>query len=410
VRTDVVIVGGGPAGLSAAEAAASGGVNVLLLEKSSEIGYPIHTSGASSISELRKLGIPETFWHPIRKARFVSPGNCIVFEYEYPIGCVLDVRGVYQFLAERAVLASATIKLKTRVTDVLMTNGRISGVKAHDAAHGKTIEITSRIVIDASGFSSIIARKSGLHGAYKRYGVGAEYDLFAPHYNEDEMLLIVGSTVAPSGYGWAFPYGNHRVRVGIGLIHPDTKEAPEPYLDHLLGGVSQVSEAFKNAQAIEFHRGLIPSEGLQKKLVDTGVLLVGDAAGQASTLAGEGIRFAIKAGRMGGEVASKGVRLGRYSREFLLQEYQRPWETEYGKDLFFAHQVNKMMAKYSDDQWDRRIEALKRLTPEQFAQMLHSRFSLSWVAGVVARNPALIGKVAKKGLQQILNQITTVIS
>ncbi len=58
-NVDVLIVGGGPAGLAAAEAAASQGARTLLLERQHEIGYPVHTSGGSWISDMQALGIPE---------------------------------------------------------------------------------------------------------------------------------------------------------------------------------------------------------------------------------------------------------------------------------------------------------------------------------------------------------------
>src|SRR5689334_12093932 len=106
-ETDVLIVGGGPAGLAAAEAAAKQGVRVLVLERQNEIGYPVHTSGGSWISDMRALGIPDHLYHPIQKIYFVSPQREIPLYYEQPVCCVIDVRGVYQHLAGRAVNAGA---------------------------------------------------------------------------------------------------------------------------------------------------------------------------------------------------------------------------------------------------------------------------------------------------------------
>src|SRR5579885_1735007 len=85
---DVLIVGGGAAGLSAAEAAAKGGARVALLERQKEIGYPIHTSGGSWISDMRALGIPEDLYYPIRTVVFLSPKRDARFEYETPVCCV----------------------------------------------------------------------------------------------------------------------------------------------------------------------------------------------------------------------------------------------------------------------------------------------------------------------------------
>ncbi|HEX8729006.1 MAG TPA: FAD-dependent oxidoreductase, partial [Ktedonobacterales bacterium] len=63
---DVLIVGGGPAGLSAAEAAAKAGARVAVLERRKEIGYPVHTSGGSWISDMRAIGVPADLYYPIR--------------------------------------------------------------------------------------------------------------------------------------------------------------------------------------------------------------------------------------------------------------------------------------------------------------------------------------------------------
>src|SRR6266568_3459994 len=70
---DVLIVGGGPAGLAAAEAAARTGARTVLLERQKEIGYPIHTSGGSWIADMVALNIPSTLYHPIRHVTFLSP-------------------------------------------------------------------------------------------------------------------------------------------------------------------------------------------------------------------------------------------------------------------------------------------------------------------------------------------------
>src|ERR1700693_1655583 len=117
---DVLIVGGGPAGLAAAEAAASRGVRALVLERQNEIGYPVHTSGGSWISDMKALGIPEHLYHPVSKVYFVSPRRDAPLNYNPPVACVMDVRGVYQHLAGRAVAAGAAIRVRHTVEQTML--------------------------------------------------------------------------------------------------------------------------------------------------------------------------------------------------------------------------------------------------------------------------------------------------
>src|SRR6266568_3298453 len=84
---DVLIVGGGPAGLAAAEAAAKEGVEALVLERQHEIGYPIHTSGGSWVRDMQALNISQTLYHPINKVIFVSPQLEVPLDYHPPFPC-----------------------------------------------------------------------------------------------------------------------------------------------------------------------------------------------------------------------------------------------------------------------------------------------------------------------------------
>ncbi|MFQ5752710.1 MAG: NAD(P)/FAD-dependent oxidoreductase, partial [bacterium] len=125
---DLLVIGAGPAGLSAAYTAAKSGIKVAVLEKSKEIGYPIHTSGGSWIDELKQLDIPERFMNPIREGLFISPGEKTEFRYSVPPGCILDVRGLYQYLAELASAEGAEIFVNTAVIAPRFEAKKISGV------------------------------------------------------------------------------------------------------------------------------------------------------------------------------------------------------------------------------------------------------------------------------------------
>ncbi|MGH2517446.1 MAG: geranylgeranyl reductase family protein [Ktedonobacterales bacterium] len=391
---DVLVVGGGPAGLSAAEAAAQGGARVAVLERQKEIGYPVHTSGGSWISDMRALGIPSDLYYPIRHVTFLSPNRKARFDYADPVCCVLDVRGVYQHVAGRAVAAGAAIFPNSPVECPIVEDGRVVGVVAKDHRN-RSGEWRAPVVIDASGFSCTLSTRAGLHEGYKRYGYGAEYDLFAPNYDPYSLYLIMGSQVAPSGYAWAFPRGKGRVRLGVGVIRPDVDADARVYLDSFAQRLPSLAPAFAGASPIEYHTGLFPSEGVVKRFVADGLIATGDAAGHGSTLVGEGIRFAMYSGQMAGATAAEAVRANDSSARFL-ERYDRQWRARFGREMDISYVVNQRIAGWSDERWDESMGWLERLNSAQAAQLLRGDYSVSLFLGVLRRNPVLLRTGARK--------------
>ncbi len=388
--------------MAAAAAAAKGGARVAVCERNAEIGGPVRTTGGSFVRDMQELGIPRELYHPLRRCRFLSPNQAAVFEYPEPVACVIDVRGVYQHLAERAADAGAQIFVGHKALAPIVKDGVVGGAKVY-GWRGQQLEFESKVLIDASGHRAEMLRQAGLYAGCKAFGVGAEYDMYAPNYDADEAVLIVGGQVAPTGYGWAFPWGRKRVRMGIGILNADAKADPGAYLQKFVAEAARFGINLEGAQPVEYHTGVVPAEGLLENFVTDGMMAVGDAAGQASALLGEGIRWALWAGRMAGTVAAEAVRAGDCSKRFLMK-YQNQWRETYGMRLRVAYEINRRIAKYDDAKWDERTEALTKLGAQEFADLIASNFTASFFLRAAVAHPEYLKLAAQQAMDKVLGR------
>jgi len=399
---DVIVVGGGPAGLSAARAAALKGVSVLVVEQEQSIAEHVRTSGVTWMTDAKELGIPRELYNPVSGYRFVSPGNKASIKSSSPEACVLDVRRTYQHLAELAGDAGAVLRLRTRVIrPVLDQNKRVEGVMLSSSGVPEE-EVRAGLVIDASGFHSVIAKDLGMAPEWVNYGVGAEYEALAENVREDEWYLMVGSAYSPAGYAWIFPVGGRRVRIGVGVGRPHSKANPVGMLDRLMLERPGPLAGYGRLTPLEFHYGLVPNEGLRSRLVGNGVALVGDSAGQGNPLVLEGIRYAIRYGRLLGECAPDAL---SYGIDLLKQRYETVCRNEVESKIKAALRVQSRWLGLDDAGWDKELDIINELSPQEFMQFIRSDFSTLTMARLATKHPKLAVReffaLAKGALQDV---------
>ena len=386
---DIAVVGGGPAGLSAAYASAKLGAKVILFEKEKGIGQYVRTSGVSWINEMKKLQIPSNLYNPIKNFRFISPKNEIIIKGNDHISCVLDVRSLYQYLSSIAAKEGAEIWINSQVVDVIVEgiDKKIKGLVVN-SPKGK-IEVSSTIVIDASGFNSFIARKIGYVPKWERYGVGAEYECYCDHIDRETWTLMVGNQYSPAGYAWLFPLSENRIRIGVGIGRPESNIDPLKLLNNIIEKKMKPIEELGNLQPLEFHYGYIPNQGGRESSVFEDLILVGDAAGQSNPLVLEGIRHAIEFGRLAGKIAS--LSLCSRSKNDLL-EYEKEWKKKLCPKIESALKVQSRWIGLSDDQWDREIAILQYLSIDEFLDFITSEFSTKKMIRLAMNHPKLIAR------------------
>jgi len=384
---DLVVVGAGPAGSSAAFAAAKKGIKVALLEKENSVAETVRTSGVTWIQNIKEFGIPDDCYNPIKKFSFCSPNNEVTISDSVPRAAVLDVRKTYRWLAHEAEKLGVDIFVKTNINDVIKNKkGDIVGVVG-TGPKGK-ITFHSKMVIDASGFTSTVCKAMGFVTQWKRFGAGAEYEAKVENVDSDTWWLMVGQQYSPAGYAWIFPLGNNIVRIGVGVGKPESNVDPtqrlKDLIDKKIGPIKKLGEI----TPLEFHYGLIPNDGLSRKTVFNNLILVGDSAGQANPLVLEGIRYAIKYGRVAGNISSDAIKSGNTDAESLYP-YEAIWRKEIESKINSAGKVQDRWIGLTDDDWDKELDIIKELKPEEFIDFIKAEFGLSNMIKLATHHPKL---------------------
>ena len=359
------------------------------MEKDDAIGQFVRTSGVSWIDSMKALGIPEKYYNPIKNYRIISPTDEVTFNGDIARSCVLDVRATFQYLASLAVTSGSDIMVRSRVNGVISDSSRVSGVKAR-TPKGE-LEIRSKLVIDASGFSSTVARRAELVPKWRRYGIGAEYECFCSGVDPQTWILMVGSIYSEAGYAWVFPISKDRVRIGVGVSRPESRSDPLKILNELFEKRVKPLNELSKLQPIELHYGLIPNDGCVRTTTHDGLLLVGDSAGQSNPLILEGIRFAIEFGRLAGEVGANSLSSGATKQSLI--NYETSWRKMIESRVNSAQKVQSRWLGLTDELWDKEIQILKTISEDEFLDFIRADFTASKMLRLSLQHPQLIARI-----------------
>lgn len=370
IDVDVLIVGGGPAGLATA-AALPQSAKVLVVHQDREIGKPVRTSGGSWIKDLQALGVPPDLYHPISEIEFRSDNERALHKLSRHRMAVLDVTGLYQWLSEAAEWRGCDIRTGVKfLTAKEDSGGYLSTLRGRDEGE---YTVRSRYVIDASGQAHAVVSALGLGPKPTRQGVGVEYEYELTEGITRRAVLFVGEAVL-GGYGWIFPAPHGRVRIGAGVIHPDVETSPREIMEQLITPEFLNSYGLTLGELVHANAGILPSVAYDPRLVHGGVLRVGDTANFATPTVGEGIRQAIEFGRVLGAALGKTLETGNAAH---LRRYEKLCARAFKRNYHYGFRANKRIAQYGPAEWDRSVRRLKRLSEPQMAALLRSEFKLS---------------------------------
>ena len=353
-KADVVVVGAGPAGCTAAEHAARNGATVILLERRKEVGVPVRCGEfMPQLDEVRKIfpqaeDVSSLFDVPadlrsmeMDRIRIYSPH---LRHFEIPFqGYTTDRDRFDQHLARKAEKAGAR----------LITGARVTGLEASSVLLGEEW-VEAKVVIGADGPLSVIAKSLQLERSWDLCPAMAA---FAKGDFEPVPEMYFGS-ISPGGYAWVIPKKDG-ANVGLGVSRLYAKGKLLDYYHSFI-----VSRKLSPGPA---SGKMVPMSGPISKTVSGNALVVGDAAGHVMPVSGGGVPIAIICGRIAGEVAADAAQ-GRRP----LMDYEQEWRRQVGAPLATAMRTKRIAMLAFGSQW--RLEwAMRLLGPRRMGKAIRCR-------------------------------------
>jgi geranylgeranyl reductase family protein len=343
---EVIVVGAGPAGSTAATYLARSGVDVLLLEKSTFPREKVCGDGLTprGVKQLIDLGIDtrqEAGWLHNRGLRVVGGGVTLELDWPDlatfpPYGVVRPRQDFDEMLARNAQLAGARLLEGTAVSGAVTDErtGRVTGVTARVGPERVPVTYRAPIVLACDGVSARLALSVGIDKDDSRpMGVAVRRYYRSPRSTDDylESHLELWDRADPAeptllpGYGWVFGMGDGTVNVGLGILSTSKAFGSTDYRALMRSWLDGTPEqwGFREHNAVGKVGGAALPMGFNRTPhYARGLLLVGDAGGMVNPFNGEGIGYAMESAKLAAEcVLQSLVRQAGPARERALAGY-----------------------------------------------------------------------------------------
>ncbi len=352
-KTDIVVVGAGPAGTAAAIEALRAGLDVVVIDKATFPRPKCCGDGltTSALRQLDELGFdPSTVpsWTSVDDVVIVSPGGR---SRTYPLP---RSNGTFAAVAERAELDHQLVQLARRAGAVVLERHELieldqeqSSVTVRVRHDDRTCVMKARFVIAADGMWSPTRKLAGIAPdgyrgdwhAFRQYFSGVSPDA------SDKLIVWFEPDLLP-GYAWSFPLADGRANVGFGIIRAEGGkriQSMKAQWAELLERPHIRSRLGEEAEPEEQHRAWpIPARFGHLPLALGRILFTGDAAAVTDPMSGEGIGQALESGRMAVEaIVAEGIDHPTAVRD----RYQKDLTRGIGRDHRLAQALSQLLSR-----------------------------------------------------------------
>ena len=387
---DVVVVGAGPAGATAAACLADKGMRVALLDKHAFPRDKVCGDAVSgkSVDVLRRLGLVERLQVADQVGSwgvtFSAPAG---HEVAIPFTKVMDApaapgfvcaRTVFdELIVRRAVDAGADLFEGVSVEDLLRSeDGKIAGVRATTSGTegASSAEFRAPLVIGADGAYSAVARSLGMTQLDEDHycaGLRVYYEGVTGFHPKNHVELHFVDEAIP-GYFWIFPLPDGRANVGVGMLSQAIKQQGAQLKDVLWEATRhpRLRDRFAHAEMEGVTKGWgLPLGSQPRRMAGNGWMLLGDAASLIDPFAGEGIGNAMLSGRIAAGVAARAVERNKVTTE-TLRAYPRQLMRELRGELRLSYAMQRM----GNWRWLLNGVIRKGARSEELSQMMTAMF------------------------------------
>ncbi len=356
LKFDVVIVGAGPAGCTAAFMLSGKGLKIALLDKDifprdkicgdafgADVTKQFHLINEGLTKKLHQF----TKKVPSNGVRFFSPNHKLMdIDFAVPKdkfgGGFVAKRWDFDnfYFSEVSTLSDVEIFQHQQVTEVVSSHDKI-------LLKTSTSSFEAKMALGADGAHSVLNRKLTENKVEKKHycaGLRQYYANVKGFHPQNHIELHFYKELLP-GYFWIFPLPGNNANVGLGMLSSEVSRKKinlKERLTELIKNHPNLKERFKDATPLENIQGYgLPLGSVKRSISGKRFLLLGDAAGLIDPFTGEGIANAIRSGRVAASHVLKAFEQNRFDANFNLQ-YDKEIYYKMWTEFRFGHSMQKL--------------------------------------------------------------------